>query len=286
MILKAGDRAMKTVQDLLQAIEQAKEKDLVLEILRDGKKQKITVKPAKRPAEGVFVLQLEEGKGEKSSSGAKVRQLRGGGLQVIIGEANEGAEGKAAVRSLEAARKELEKTLATAHAKAGERIKRQHELAEKVWQAYQKMQALGENKKGEAHELWEQIENLERQLRQTFEPAGGALRPVAPGAPLNRVPNPAPGAPLNLSNGWIQIVPGGQLAPGQSAPGQPLPGGTVIVGERRQVASLQELRAQVEQLRSLGEGNTSVPNTLQELRAQVEQLRRDVEELKAQSKKR
>ena len=225
VILKAGDRAMKTVQDLLQAIEQAKEKDLVLEILRDGKKQKITVKPAKRPAEGVFVLQLEEGKGEKSSSGAKVRQLRGGGLQVIIGEANEGAEGKAAVRSLEAARKELEKTLATAHAKAGERIKRQHELAEKVWQAYQKMQALGENKKGEAHELWEQIENLERQLRQTFEPAGGALRPVAPGAPLNRVPNPAPGAPLNLSNGWIQIVPGGQLAPGQSAPGQPLPGG-------------------------------------------------------------
>jgi uncharacterized protein YukE len=112
VILAAGGRATKGLQDLVGAIEQAKGKDLVLEVIRDGKQQKITVKPAKRPAEGVVVLEVEDGAtGEKSASGTKVLRLSGGGLQVIVSEGNERAEGKAAAPSPEASRKELEKAI-------------------------------------------------------------------------------------------------------------------------------------------------------------------------------
>ncbi len=265
VILTAGDRAMKSVPDLVRAVEQAKDKDLVLEIIRDGKKQKITVKPAKRPMEGVAVFQIEGSAIENPPAGAKVRHLPGGGVQVIIGEANEGPAGKAATGELEIVRQELEKTLASARGNMGERIKRQHELAEKAWQAYQKMKSLGEDKKTQAHELWEQIESLEGQLRQTFEPVVAGLRP-APGISVNGgVLNlVVPGVPANP--GWIQVVPQNPLLPGewlagQALPGQPVPGAAVIRSERGQNAALEELRAQ------------------------VERLRRDVEELKAQAKK-
>ena len=52
VILKAGERPVKGTQDFVKAIGQAKDKELVLELIRDGQKQKIAVKPAKRPAEG------------------------------------------------------------------------------------------------------------------------------------------------------------------------------------------------------------------------------------------
>ena len=111
-----------------------------------------------------------------------VRRLPGGGLQVIIGEGNESAEGKTPEATADAAHRQLERARALAQADVGERIKRRHELAEKAWQAYQKMQSLGADKKGEAHELWEQIESLNGQLRQTFEPLGGGMM-LAPALP-------------------------------------------------------------------------------------------------------
>jgi membrane-associated protease RseP (regulator of RpoE activity) len=223
VILKAGDRVLKGVPDLVQAVEKAKQGDLVLEIIRDGKKQKVTVKPAKRPAEGVVGFRVEGGAGEIDlDAQSTVRRLPGGGLQVIIGEGNKSDEGQTA-KPLDAARQELEKARASAQAGLGQRIKLRHELAEKAWQAYQKMQSLGADKKGEAHELWEQIESLEGQLRQTFAPAGGGMM-FAPGVPLNGVWTAPPG---------VQLVPGAQAG----------------FGERRQDAAIQELRTQVEQLR-------------------------------------
>ena len=53
----------------------------------------------------------------------------------------------------------------------GEQIRRQQSIIEKASQALKKLEALGNDKKGEAHELWEQIESLEGQLRATFGPA-------------------------------------------------------------------------------------------------------------------
>ena len=212
VIVKAGDRTLKNIQDLIQCVQQAKEKDLVLKIMRDGKKQKIAVKPAKRPTEGVTIFQVEGETKEKSVPGAKVRQLPGGGMEVTIEEKGEGVQAKA-VEKLDAA---------IAQGSLGERIKRQHELAEKAWQAYQKMQKLGDAKKGEAHELLEQIERVERELRQTFAPAVGGM-----GLP--------PGAPVS---GWFELRTR-EAAPADKA----------AAIERRQDAAIEELRAQVQKLR-------------------------------------
>lgn len=106
-----------------------------------------------------------------AGQGVHVTQLPGGGVQIIL---SEGAEG----RDREAGR-----------ARLGERIKRQRELVEQAWQVWQKLEALGPDKKGEAHELWERLERLESQLRETFEPAG---RLALPGQPLNPAIRPEP----------------------------------------------------------------------------------------------
>ncbi|MGA2030702.1 MAG: PDZ domain-containing protein [Thermoguttaceae bacterium] len=46
---KVGKRTIKKVSDLIEVIEKAKATDLVIEVIRDGKPEKVTVKPAKRP---------------------------------------------------------------------------------------------------------------------------------------------------------------------------------------------------------------------------------------------
>jgi len=51
VLLKAGDKPLATIKDLVDAVELAKEKKLSLELLRGGKSQTINVVPAKRPAD-------------------------------------------------------------------------------------------------------------------------------------------------------------------------------------------------------------------------------------------
>ena len=146
VMVRAGGKPLKKVADLIAAVQKAKETDLALEVLHGGKTQKITVKPAKRPAEGKEGVSREE---------------------------------------LQKARKRLQETLhqtqKAARTRMRERVKRRHELADEAWQIYQKMESLGDGKKGEAHELWEKLEGIEGELRRTFEPAplpgaGGSLR--------------------------------------------------------------------------------------------------------------
>jgi hypothetical protein len=50
VLLKAGDKPLKELSDALEAIRQAKDGDLTFEYLRDGKTDKVTIKPAKRPS--------------------------------------------------------------------------------------------------------------------------------------------------------------------------------------------------------------------------------------------
>jgi membrane-associated protease RseP (regulator of RpoE activity) len=50
VLLKAGDKPLKELSDALEAIRQAKDSDLTFEYLRDGKTDKVTIKPAKRPS--------------------------------------------------------------------------------------------------------------------------------------------------------------------------------------------------------------------------------------------
>jgi membrane-associated protease RseP (regulator of RpoE activity) len=51
VILRADDKKISDISDLLQAVEAAKEKEMKLEIIRDGQPKTIAITPAKRPEE-------------------------------------------------------------------------------------------------------------------------------------------------------------------------------------------------------------------------------------------
>lgn len=51
VLIKAGDKPLGGLPDLLDAVEAAKENELTLELIRGGKSRKIAVTPAKRPEE-------------------------------------------------------------------------------------------------------------------------------------------------------------------------------------------------------------------------------------------
>ncbi len=51
VLVKAGDKPLRGIKVLVEAVEQSKDKPLTLELFRDGKSQKIDVTPAKRPGE-------------------------------------------------------------------------------------------------------------------------------------------------------------------------------------------------------------------------------------------
>ncbi|MGA2620901.1 MAG: Spy/CpxP family protein refolding chaperone [Thermoguttaceae bacterium] len=187
--------------------------------------------------------------GEKKPSGVKVTQLPGGGIQVTISEG-----GDVRVEANKAQPKTcdpFEQAMNAAKARMREKVKRQHELAEQAWQASQKLEALGPDKKAEAHELWEKLERIEGELRQTFEPAAAPFPPpggawIPPGAPL-------PGQPLMY---WLNRPgpqPGGQAPmpmPGQPANLGPAPQWTCPAIEQLR-SQVQELRSQVEELKAL-----------------------------------
>jgi membrane-associated protease RseP (regulator of RpoE activity) len=50
VLLKAGDQPLRTVQDLIDVVNATKDKQLTIELLRDGKQEKVMLTPAKRPA--------------------------------------------------------------------------------------------------------------------------------------------------------------------------------------------------------------------------------------------
>jgi membrane-associated protease RseP (regulator of RpoE activity) len=49
VLVKAGDKSLKNVQDLIDAVQSAQEKKLSIELIRGGKRREVTVTPAKRP---------------------------------------------------------------------------------------------------------------------------------------------------------------------------------------------------------------------------------------------
>ena len=121
-----------------------------------------------------------ENQGKKGEPGIQVQKLPGGGIQVII---SEGAETKEragrnleewkkaeAQKRLEQARHNLEEQMKSAKARMLERVNRQHQLAEQAWQLAQRLQAVEEANKAEAHAIWERLEAVEGQLRGTFQP--------------------------------------------------------------------------------------------------------------------
>lgn len=77
VLLKAGDKPLGAVEDLVAAVNEAKDKPLAVVVLREGKEHTLKVTPAKRPA-------LAGGELEN------LRKLAGQFEEMIEGEGNEG----------------------------------------------------------------------------------------------------------------------------------------------------------------------------------------------------
>jgi len=239
-------------------------------IREDGEEHPAEKKPVatKGPVEKG---QVDKGRVEKGESEVKVEKLPGGGIRIIIGERAEGGKGERAeggkgeraegaksqdrqalenaLKSLREAQKSQIEGQASAKARMGEKIKHQHELAEKAWQTFQKMEAMGEGQQAQAHELWERLEQLEAELRRTFEPLAGASAVFTGGTAWVVQGAAKPGAPM----------------PGAPLPGTPLPGGEPGKATPRRIVV------------------TPGPHQdggVEELRNQVRELRREVEEIK------
>jgi hypothetical protein len=294
--------------------------------VRELRARPATEKPAPKTAEGVqatlvpggglkFVIRegAEAGEGkakpgcekpaDRPPEGIKVHRLPGGGIQVIIGEGAEAQKGEAQKemqKALERARNALQDTMKSAKARMGEKVKRQHELAELALQTYQKIEALGEDKKAESQELWRKLERIQGELRGTFGPApapmtpqpgfwggpgapmpGGSPGAMMPGAPMlgGRPGMPMPGGPMPG-----MPMPGGPMPgmpmPGAMAPGVPLAGGAAGAGnffywnrealERR----LKELKEKAEQLAKAGKEDEAkrAKHEAHELQEQLQRL--------------
>jgi hypothetical protein len=242
----------------------------------------------------------------KDQPGVKVTQLPGGGVQVIIEEAGEGKTPEKAPQqtqeALEKARRSLQEAMSSAKNRRHDRVKRQHELAEKAWQTSQQLQALGEDKKAEAHELWEQLERLEGELRRTFEPTPGdwsvqpapmpgAALPGAAWQPFGVPARPLAGAPAGAPNREAMeralremLEKAEKVAQeGKTDHAQHLKHEAEELRQKLQLLSTQP-RWQVQPLPGQVLSVRPTPE-VQELRNQVQELRRQVEEIRALVKK-
>ena len=123
---------------------------------------------------------------EAAPSNFKVTQIPGGGIQVIIREGGEAKEENAPQQRLQVLQRQLVEVARQAplnnRASLRERVKRQHELTKKASKLMKKIDELGEGNREKAQELWEDLERVEGQLRQTFTPAHSSSMPAQPAA--------------------------------------------------------------------------------------------------------
>jgi hypothetical protein len=199
VLLKAGDKSLKELSDALEAIRQAKDGDLTFEYLRDGKTDKVTIKPAKRPSGFGFEeavnppataaknaeaqKELAAQKRLYAAMAAQAQGMMGGApdLRKIRGELHEIQERIGAI----------DRQLAQLEASRGnpnrERIMRQMMALKR---------AIGELMEGGRTEDAERLKGELRRLNEQFEAAerGGE----SSGGPMNSPRATMPGGPVDL----------------------------------------------------------------------------------------
>jgi len=79
VLVKAGDKSLSGIADLIAAVDAAKEKKLAIELIRGGKTQQITVTPEKRPKERFPAVPVPQ-QGDWKAWNKWFRQLRPGDI--------------------------------------------------------------------------------------------------------------------------------------------------------------------------------------------------------------
>jgi PDZ domain len=265
VLLKAGDKPLKELSDALEAIRQAKDSDLTFEYLRDGKSDKVTIKPAKRPSGFGFEEAIEpsptaarNAEAQKELAKARERQsAMAAQAQGMMGGASELQKIRAELHQIQEHIGAIDRQLAQLEASRGgpnhERIMRQMMALKR---------AIGELMEGDRPEDAERLKGELRRLNEQFQaaqrgeesPGGGAMdspRATMPGAPVD----------VQVNDGFkvrrLAIVDGPEkpiAKLGTPVPSSADPRPTVFVKPwvdtpPRSDAAVAELRKQVEQLR-------------------------------------
>lgn len=79
VLIKFGDTAINTPEDLVAAVEKNKDQEVELTVFRGGQQTALKIKPIKRPKEGLFELQVAPATGEVRKVETFLRGLGQGG---------------------------------------------------------------------------------------------------------------------------------------------------------------------------------------------------------------
>jgi hypothetical protein len=159
VLLKASEKPLKQISDLVGAIQESKGGDLLLELQRDGNLQKITVNPAKRPGGGLEYRLVEPDSRPAQSdpkAEAALTQARASLLAALANVRELGTQG-----SSDAQLRELNKAL----------LAERHALQENLHALNEQLESLANSPdsdstskiRGQMHEVMERIEALNRQ---------------------------------------------------------------------------------------------------------------------------
>ncbi len=166
VILSAGDRTLKELTDALAAVRDAKDGKLPLVILRDGKKQQITVSPVKRPGDFPVPTVMPPKAGSGEAPGQKVEERR------AIVRFYEKAAGAPDVEKIRAELRAVREQLANVDRQLSELEAKNKPDRERI---SRQMSALKRaiNELNEAGRT-EDVERLKRELRELDQQSRGA----------------------------------------------------------------------------------------------------------------
>ncbi len=280
------------------------------------------VKPGSQVGGGILIVSPEgkseatkkpnpSSESEKKEHGAKsdspstktIAAPEGQRFTIILSEAeNERTSEGASEAALKMARGQLQEAQGALQASLRERMRHQHELAERAWQTYRNIEALGTEKRGEANELREELERIQRELRDTLggRPGGGGLvnpfsgNPVQPTGGMTAMP----GAPIGWSG--MAAASGGityRLAESTAVENIGLKGLQVQAARLAELS--KHLSHEVEELREAIEQASRTPQQQQQrlvvpgasenpdirrLQSQLDELRRQMERLQSRQR--
>ena len=274
VLLMAGDKHLNKLSDALEAIRDAKDGNLTFEYLRDGKTDKVTIKPAKRPSGFGFEEAIEPSptaarKAEAEMQLAKARErqsMMAAQAQGMMGGPSELQRIRAELHQIQERIGAIDHQLAQLEAS---RSGPDHERIMRQMMALKR--AIGELMEGDRPEDAERLKGELRRLNEQFEAnkrggessGGGAMdspRATMPGAPGNLLGNE------DFKVRRLAIAEGPEKAVvDRSAP--------MLSPEPRRMVTYQLMAQQQSDA------------TVAELRKQVEQLRRELSELRDQAEK-